>query len=425
MADLLDRRFSGLNPLKAQIARLARLLPSETSRLEMLRIGQGVTFTTLAAACRRLNLADRTSAVFAVAAAGASRESLVTRAERLADTIAEDDCLAAVLTHDGKVLGASGGYDALAPAESAIDALVAAAAGARDGLAKQTIAVGRSERPAGVARFTAGDRDASCSSSARRKPFRRPRPNPPPSPNRKSRSPSPRPSRSPSRVGAASRSRRCGGAVARACAAPPAAAHAPPAARRSRAALRLRARPRPPLHLRLAGTGRSRRRGAGGGRSASHGRRSPRSSASIRTVRSSAALPAARTWSARVRWPAAGEATIAVDLSGLPGADPGRARLSRLRPLPSRRPAAGHAVRAPVAGRDRRAGIDGVAGGRAGAQRARGHRPGGHEAAEVEAAPPAPEPPATEQPAPEPPVAENPRPSRRRESRRRARAAGG
>ena len=127
MAGLLDRRLSGLNPLKTQIVRLARLLPSETTRLEILRIGQGVTFTTLAAACRRLNLSDRTSAVLAVAAAGSSTESLVTRAERLADTIAEDDCLAAVLTEDGKVLGASGGYDALAPAEAAIDALVAAA----------------------------------------------------------------------------------------------------------------------------------------------------------------------------------------------------------------------------------------------------------------------------------------------------------
>ncbi len=158
LADLLDRRLSGLNPLKAQITRLARLLPSAASRLEILRIGQGVTFTTVTAACRRLNLADRTSAVFAIAAAGGTTESLVTRAERLADTIAEDDCLAAVLTEDGKVLGASGGYDALAPAEYAIDALVAAAAGARDGLAKQTIAIGRSERPAGVARFDAGGR---------------------------------------------------------------------------------------------------------------------------------------------------------------------------------------------------------------------------------------------------------------------------
>ena len=158
MAGLLDRRLSGLNPLKAQIARLARLLPSETSRLEILRIGQGVTFTTLAAACRRLNLADRTSAVFAVGAAGARAESIVTRAEHLADTIAEDDCLTAILTHEGKVLGASGGYDALAPAESAIDALVAMAGHARDGIAKQTIAIGRSERPAGVARFRAGER---------------------------------------------------------------------------------------------------------------------------------------------------------------------------------------------------------------------------------------------------------------------------
>ncbi len=159
VAALLDRRLSGMNPLKAQLARLARLLPSETGRLEMLRIGQGVTFTTLAAACRRLNLADHSSAVFAVAASGGSTESIVTRAERLADTIAEDDCLVAVLTEDGKVLGASGGYDALAPAEGAIDALVSAAAQARDGRARETIAIGKSERAAGVARFGAGERN--------------------------------------------------------------------------------------------------------------------------------------------------------------------------------------------------------------------------------------------------------------------------
>ena len=42
--------------------------------------------------------------------------------------------------------------------ESAIDALVATAGQADDGLAKQTIAIGSSVRPAGVARFSAGSR---------------------------------------------------------------------------------------------------------------------------------------------------------------------------------------------------------------------------------------------------------------------------
>ena len=301
MAALLDRRFSGLNPLKAQIARLARLAPSEASRLEMLRIGQGVAFTTLAAACRRLNLADRTSAVLAVAAAGASTESLTTRAERLADTIAEDDCLAAVLTEDGKVLGASGGYDALAPAEAAIDALVAAAAGARDGLAKQTIAVGGSERPAGVARFSAETRacfllivgPAETIATAVPEPTAEPEPQEPvvtagPEPAAET------PAMPPPQV-------------------------APPR------------RPVPERVLRFTfALDRDRRftfvspelaRAVGEAQAAVTGK-------SWETVAEvldldpestvGAVLPAARAWSARVRWPAAGDETIAVDLAAFP-----------------------------------------------------------------------------------------------------------
>jgi hypothetical protein len=71
---LLDRRFSTQNPLRAQTARLARLLALDTSRLEILRIGQGVSFTSLPAACRRLNLADGSSAAFAVGVSGGTTE---------------------------------------------------------------------------------------------------------------------------------------------------------------------------------------------------------------------------------------------------------------------------------------------------------------------------------------------------------------
>ena len=158
MGALLDRQLSSLNPLKAQLARLARLLPSETTRLEILRVGLGVSLTTLPAACRRLNLAGGATAVFARAVAGGGAESLATRAERLADTIACEDCLVAVLDRDGKVLGASGGYDALAPAEDAIDALIETAGVAPEGIAKRRFAIGDSERPAGAARFTVADR---------------------------------------------------------------------------------------------------------------------------------------------------------------------------------------------------------------------------------------------------------------------------
>ncbi len=303
MADLLDRQLSGLNPLKAQIARLARLLPSEASRLEILRIGQGVTFTALTAACRRLNLADRTSAVFVVAATGTSTESLVTRAERLADTIAEDDCLAAVLTHDGKVLGASGGYDALSPAEAAIDALVASAGHARDGLAKQTIAMDGSERPAGVAHFTAGTRSCfllivgPAALAAHEPQAAEPVATPPAEP-------APEP-------------------------APPVAE--PLAEAPSPAQLAAPRRPAPERVLRFAfaldrdrhfifvspelahAVGAAQAAIAGKSWEAVDGVLDLDPEGTI-----GAALPAARTWSARVRWPAEGGETIAVDLSAFP-----------------------------------------------------------------------------------------------------------
>ncbi len=308
MAGLLDRRLSGLNPLKAQIARLARLLPSAASRLEMLRIGQGVSFTTLTAACRRLNLSDGTSAVLAVAAAGASTELLVTRAERLADVIAEDDCLAAVLTQDGKVLGASGGYDGLAPAEGAIDALVAAAGQSSDGIAKQTITIGRSERPAGVARFSAGTREcfllivgpAETQQAAAPEPVVQPEPQEPaevvpPQPEQ----PLPQP-------------------VAEAPAPPPQPVTVP----------------RPPVLdrvLRFAfALDRDRRftfvspelaEAVGEDQAAVIGK-SWETVADVLDLdplgTASAALPAARTWSTHVRWPVAGDETIAVDLSAFP-----------------------------------------------------------------------------------------------------------
>ncbi len=301
MAALLDRRFSGLNPLKAQIARLARVLPSAADRLEILRIGQGVAFATLTAACRRLNLADGTSAVFAVAAAGATSESLVTRAERLADTIAEDDCLAAVLTQDGKVLGASGGYDALAPAEAAIDALLASADQARDGLAKQTIAIGRHERPAGAARFSLGERagfllivgPAETALPAAPEPAAEPEPKEPVA----TMQPEPEPAAEPP---------------------PPAQVAAPQ-------------RPAPERLLRFAfALDRDRRftfvspelaRAVGEAEAAVLGK-SWEAVAEILDLdpqdRVGAALPAAQAWSTSVRWPADGDETIAIDLSAFP-----------------------------------------------------------------------------------------------------------
>ncbi len=303
MAALLDRRLSQLNPLKPQIARLARLLPSAASRLEILRIGHGVTFTTLTAACRRLNLADHTSAVLAVATAGASSESLVTRAERLADTIAEDDCLAAVLTQDGKVLGASGGYDTLAPAEAAIDALVVTAGEARDRLAKQTIAIGRAVRPAGVARFSTGERACFLLIVGPAETVPLAAPEPAPEPARQE-------------------------PVAVTPPEPEPAAEVPPP---SPAQVAAPQRPLPDRLLRFAfALDRDRRftfvspelaRAVGGAEAAILGK-SWETVAEVLGLdpqnRVGAALPVARAWSARVRWPAGGDETMAVDLSAFP-----------------------------------------------------------------------------------------------------------
>ncbi|HEY5082131.1 MAG TPA: ATP-binding protein [Bauldia sp.] len=159
IGELLDRQFSDLNPIKAQAARLARLVPTETARIEMLRFGQGVGLATLPAACRRLNLTDDTRAVLAIAANGGGSESLAARAERLVDAISSRDCLAALLSGDGKVLSASGGYDALAPAAAAIDDLVTAAAASADRIVKRTLTVAEGARDAGAVRFRAEGRD--------------------------------------------------------------------------------------------------------------------------------------------------------------------------------------------------------------------------------------------------------------------------
>ena len=319
MSGLLDRRLSGLNPLKAQIARLSRLLPSDASRLEILRIGQGVTFTTVAAACRRLNLSDGSSVVFAVAAAGGNGESLPTRAERLADAIAEDDCLAAVLTKDGKVLGASGGYDALEPAESAIDALVATAANTRGGLAKQTIAIGRSERAAGVVRFSAGDRDCfllivgPAETEPVAEPARQAVPQPAPGPKPEPQT-EPEPEPEPEQAEAPPRPE----PVAAVPALPPLQV-APPW------------RPAPEAVLRFAfALDRNRRftfvspelaEAVGTAQAAVLGK-SWETVADVLALDPqdivSAALPAARTWAHRVRWPAGNNETIAIDLSAFP-----------------------------------------------------------------------------------------------------------
>jgi PAS domain S-box-containing protein len=151
IGDALKVRFSSLNPLTAQMARLSRVLPSDTARLEMLRFGQGVSVATMTAACQRLNLADGSRAVLAVAMAGGTSGSLGTRAERLVEAISANDCLAAVLTGERKVVAGSDGIETLA-----LDALIDAA---RDGaVARRDIGVRGGSRHTGAVRFVADGR---------------------------------------------------------------------------------------------------------------------------------------------------------------------------------------------------------------------------------------------------------------------------
>ena len=155
MSALLSRRFAADSSFARQLSRLSKQLPVDHDRLEILRFNFGVKQVALPAACRRLVLPGGGHAVLAVGSAPAPRESLSTRAERLADTIAAEDCLVALLDADGKVLGASGGFDALAPASAAIDRLVAEVARADRPLLKRPIEAGGAPRPAGVARIAA------------------------------------------------------------------------------------------------------------------------------------------------------------------------------------------------------------------------------------------------------------------------------
>ena len=156
MSALLERRLSPSGPLARQIAKLAKQLPADTPRLEILRFSFDVRQVAIPAACRRLDLANGGRAVFVIAAVDTARELLATRAERLADAIAADDCLVAVLDEDGKVLGASGGFETLAPAASEIDRLIDELAARRVAVVKHTVAAAGMVRPAGVAEIQAG-----------------------------------------------------------------------------------------------------------------------------------------------------------------------------------------------------------------------------------------------------------------------------
>jgi len=121
---LLETRFGRHNPLVGQIARLSRQLPTDSPRMEVLRIGQGVRLTTLPASCRRIDLADGGRAVLASFGPSQRRGSLRIRADALAEELAGISGLAAVLAADGGLLAAAGNADDLEPVEAELDRLI-------------------------------------------------------------------------------------------------------------------------------------------------------------------------------------------------------------------------------------------------------------------------------------------------------------
>ena len=154
MGVLLERPTGGSNPIVNQLARLARVLPTAVPRMEILRFARGYTITALPTACRRINLGDGTSAVLAVSAIDAQGDSINSRAESLADHIADENCLVAIIDANRRIVGASGGVQGLTPASTTIDALTDLAGGSDEKIVKQVIEIAGKKRPAGVARFT-------------------------------------------------------------------------------------------------------------------------------------------------------------------------------------------------------------------------------------------------------------------------------
>jgi len=74
LGTLLDRRFARSGPLATHLARLAKALPTDHDRVELLRFSFGVTQSVLPAACRSIDLGGGARAVLVVGAAAGPRE---------------------------------------------------------------------------------------------------------------------------------------------------------------------------------------------------------------------------------------------------------------------------------------------------------------------------------------------------------------
>ena len=156
MGATLERRFDPRGQTARAIALLAKTLSADDDRLEVLRFNFGVRQISLRTACRRIDV-DGTRALLVVGMQPVQREALATRAEGLADAIADEDTLVAVLDDGGRVLGASGGFDSLASRSGEIDVLIDRSTRFEKPVVSTAISVGGRDHPAGVARARIGD----------------------------------------------------------------------------------------------------------------------------------------------------------------------------------------------------------------------------------------------------------------------------
>ena len=151
---LLERAFADDDPLARQMARLAKSLPADNFREELLRFTFGSAQVAVPARCQRLGaLAER--AVLAVLTVGTARATPGTLARQLVDALASEDDVVAVLDRDGHAIEASGGFALLAPASPEIGSLINAAATAAEGVARRPIAVEGVTQSAAVVEFDA------------------------------------------------------------------------------------------------------------------------------------------------------------------------------------------------------------------------------------------------------------------------------
>ncbi|WP_350333266.1 ATP-binding protein [Coralliovum pocilloporae] len=123
MLRLLDRRFPLSNSVRPHIARIGRNARPNVPILERLRFFIGVKSINVTCLAKLITL-DEDAVLLIANDADVKLRKRRKRAERLADILAGETGLAAILDPDGPVIGAAGGFEALAEQSDAVDALI-------------------------------------------------------------------------------------------------------------------------------------------------------------------------------------------------------------------------------------------------------------------------------------------------------------